>query len=244
MRIRTAVLTSLVLATLMAGSWTSSLAQDDTVDDRLEVAEPEGGGITAAGLPVPGEPDTVRTNIWLVQALMAEIISSTTTVLPPPPAAIQLQQSGDKTRGNLFRTAASRILGGLGYELYQGDNDPARQAAVDYVYRYNVEAIDLKYPAEGRTLGLWRSWIAREMAVLVYVEISEFDSGRILLSEKIERRFDDRVPDDDFGDVDSGLYPFTTAETGQGAWRRRLEAIVVLGALAGLVAVYFANTSN
>ena len=42
----------------------------------------------------------------------------------------------------------------------------------------------------------------------------------------------------------SELYDFTTAETSESGWQRRIEEIVVLGTLAGLVAVYFANTGN
>ena len=66
----------------------------------------------------------------------------------------------------------------------------------------------------------------------------------MLLSSRVARSFSDRVPSDDFDDVNSNLYSFTTAETGESGWQRRLEEIVVLGALAALVAIYFANTAN
>jgi len=42
--------------------------------------------------------------------------------------------------------------------------------------------------------------------------------------------------------VESTAYPFTQAAEQTSGSSRRLEQIVVLGALAGLVAVYFANT--
>mgnify|MGYP006879661901 CR=1 FL=1 len=66
----------------------------------------------------------------------------------------------------------------------------------------------------------------------------------MLLNQRVARSFSDRVPSSDFDSVNSDLYPFTTAETEESGWQRRLEEIVVLGALTGLVVIYFANTSN
>ena len=52
------------------------------------------------------------------------------------------------------------------------------------------------------------------------------------------------MPDGDFDRVNSDLYGFTRAQTAESGWQRRMEEIVVLGTLAGLVAVYFANTTD
>ena len=164
--------------------------------------------------------------------------------LPPAPAAVLLVNTGDDDLGDLFTGAASRALARRGYDLFLPDEDPARQAAVDYELSFDVKDVDLTYPDVGRTLGLWREWVAREMSVTALVEITEADSGRLLLSDRICRRFSDRVPSDDFDLVNSSIYDFTSAETGESGWHSRLEEIVVLGTLAGLVAVYFANTSN
>ena len=198
----------------------------------------------ALSLPQPAEPDTVRTNIWLTKALMGEIVTRAVRVLPPPPAAVRLVQSTKNDGDDLFREALVRVLGGQGYTLFLPDVDEAKQAAVDYVVTFHVVGIELTYPDAGRTLGIWRQWVARELSVSAQVEITAADSGRLLFSDRLTRSFTDRIADGDFSRVDSNLYDFTTAETSESGWQRRMEEIVVLGTLAGLVAIYFANTTD
>jgi len=64
------------------------------------------------------------------------------------------------------------------------------------------------------------------------------------LSQRIVRRFSDRVEADDFDAVESPLYAFTNAEVADSGWHSRIEELVVLGTLAGLIAIYFSNTGN
>lgn len=197
-----------------------------------------------AGLPSPAAADTVRTNLWLTEALMGEIVAAAAASLPPAPAAVRLVTGGKGQANDLFGATAARVLGGRGYDLYVAEEDSARQAAVDAVFAYEVLGVELAYPGVGRTLGIWRSWIERDLTVTALVEVTAADSGQLLLKERLTRSFGDRVPDGDFGAVNSGLYPFTSAQTGESGWQRHLEQVVVLGALAGLVAVYFANTRD
>lgn len=206
-------------------------------------AEP---GDATGPLSLPGvqDPDTVRTNIWLTEALMAEIVTQTAKVLPPAPAAIQLEQTRPLPEDDLFQAAALRVLTGLGYEVYEGDEDPARQAAVDCLYTFTVSGVELQYPEVGRTLGIWRRWVDRSLSVTVQVKVKMAGSGRLLLSDRFTRSYGDRVPGGAFEAVDSDLYGFTTAETRESGWKGRIEEVVVLGTLAGLVAVYFANTGD
>ena len=150
----------------------------------------------------------------------------------------------DDARNDIFQAVAAEVLAAKGYELFVPEVEPTRQGAVDYVFGYSVQSIKLTYPDVGRTLGIWRRWVAREVAVSVLVEISEEYSGRLLLSDRIERRFGDRFDSDNFADVDTDEYEFTTAETSESGWKSRMEEIVVLGTLAGLVAIYFANTGD
>lgn len=44
--------------------------------------------------------------------------------------------------------------------------------------------------------------------------------------------------------MNAPAYEFTTAEPAEGGMRAILEELVVVGALTGLVAVYFANSGN
>lgn len=195
-------------------------------------------------LPAPAASDTVHTNLWLTEALMGEIVTTAMGAMPPAPAAVRLQPMRDDPRNDLFQAVAAEILGAAGYDLFVPEEDPARQGAVDYVFGYVVQDIGLSYPDVGRTLGLWRSWVAREITVSVMLKISAEDSGRLLLNERIVRRFGDRFDSDYFDGVDSEEYKFTTAETSESGWKGRMEEIVVLGTLVGLVAIYFANTGD
>ncbi len=228
----------------------SALAEDpseeENPEETTEIAENEDifNSNGPIGLPTSAQADTVRSNIWLTEALMAEIVASTARVLPAPPAAIQLIQDGSSLEDGLFKTALVRVLGGQGYEIYLEDEDPAMQAAVDCIYTFRVHGVELMYPDVGRTLGLWRSWIDREIKVTARIDVVMANSGRVLLSELVQRRFSDRVNDDYFDMVDSELYEFTTAETSESGWKSRMEEIIVLGTLAGLVAVYFSNTGD
>lgn len=198
----------------------------------------------AAAATTPAPADTVRTNLWLTEALMAEIVTAAAASLPAAPAAVRLAPGDDESATELMGAVAARTLGGLGYDLFAAQEDSSAQAAVDAVFGFRVVSVDLDYPEVGRTLGLWRSWVGRDVTVTAMLDCYEADSGRILLQQRMIRSFSDRVPDDSFADVNSGTYPFSSAQPGEGAWQRRVEQIVVLGALAGLVAIYFANTRD
>jgi len=243
--LRAGIIFQLALMLMFVALPGMALAEEpsETEDETAEV-EDTFNNYGPTGLPSAAEPDTVRTNVWLTEALMAEIVASTARVLPPAPAALQLVQESDTMEDGMYKTALVRVLGGLGYEIYLQDEDPAMQAAVDCIYTFRVNGVELSYPDVGRTLGLWRRWIDREMKVTVRVDVVMANSGRVLLSDLVQKRFSDRVSDDHFDVVDSDLYEFTTAETSESGWKSRMEEIIVLGTLAGLVAVYFSNTGD
>ena len=45
-------------------------------------------GTMAGQLPALAEADTVRTNLWLTEALMGEIVSQAAAFIPPAPGAV------------------------------------------------------------------------------------------------------------------------------------------------------------
>jgi hypothetical protein len=222
----------------------------------------------AAQIFTPQTADTVRTNVWLVETLMAEVVAVAAAVLPAPPAAVELDSQGDTVAEELFATVAMRDLAGRGYTMYRALPDaadlldeeeidpvfdenegdtvseqaPRGDGSERYILSYRVVAIELGYPETGRRLGIWRQWVARDLALTVAISVQESATGRLLMSDRLTRSFDDRVPADDLDAVDSDLYPFTTAQPGESGWKSRFEEIVVLGALAALVAVYLSNT--
>ncbi|MCK9996040.1 MAG: hypothetical protein KAH56_07150 [Candidatus Krumholzibacteria bacterium] len=195
-------------------------------------------------LPGLTEPDTVRTNLWLTKALMGEIVTTASAFLPPAPGSILLVNKGGGDQDELFGGVATGILSEKGYELFVVAADSTVQTPVDFVFSYQVVGVDLAYPEVGRTLGIWQRWVARDVAVTAAVEVSNSPEGQLLFKDTVERRFGDRVDNDDFDDVESDLYEFTTAETSGSGWQNRMEEIVVLGTLVGLIAIYFANTGN
>lgn len=212
---------------------TGAYAETSTADGPLGL-----GGAAAA--------DSLRTNLWLVEAMMGEIAGEAAQVLPAPPARVLLAgrpATGDRA-GELLRVVASRVFADRGYEVLVDQSDSLRGPAPDCTATLIVQQVELTYPDVGRTLGLWRRWVDREVSVVVTAEIAEAASGRLLLNERLTRRFSDRITNDEFPQVNSRLYPFTNAAVGETGWQRRLEEFAVLGTLAGLVAVYFANTGD
>lgn len=196
--------------------------------------EPE---LTAAGL--------LHSNLWLCESLMAEIAAVPLDGLAPAPAAVRLERKGKKHEGlDLFEQVAFELLDARGYEVYTDVVDTSRQAAVDYVYRYEVKEVNFTYPAVGRTLGLWRQWVDRDVNILADLEMLEEGTGRVIYRGLVQRQFGDRIGSGDVEDVRSAAYSFTDPKPNESGWHRRLEELVVIGTLTGMVAVYFANTGN
>ena len=47
-----------------------------------------GGALAQTDGAAAAPADTIRTNVWLVEALMADIVAASTQVLPAPPRAL------------------------------------------------------------------------------------------------------------------------------------------------------------
>ncbi len=207
-------------------------------------AEPEPAGPT--GLGGTSVADSLRTNLWLVEAMMGEIVGEAADALPPAPARILLAGRVNETdqAARLLRVVTTRVLRERGYQVLVSEPDSVSPGRPDCAAQFLVDEVAVSYPDVGRTLGLWRRWVDRDVSVVVTAEVSETGSGRLLLSDRLARRFSDRVTNDELAQVNSTLYPFTSATVKETGWQRRLEEFAVLGTLAGLVAVYFANTGD
>jgi len=236
---------------LRQGLWSAGILLAVALAPGARAENPAPLPAESSGTPAPA--DTVRTNLWLVQALMAEVVRATLPALPPSPASIALNPLGKDAAHELFGTVATDVLAARGYELYlnempsetlSGEADSASTGPAEYDFRFKVEQVQLGYPAVGRTLGFWRQWVAREFVIVTHITVVKNPTGRLLLNERVVRSFNDRVPSASFEDVRSTAYPFTDAETKGSGWGRRLEEIVVLGTLTGLVIIYFANTGS
>ena len=82
------------------------------------------------------------------------------------------------------------------------------------------------------------------MGMSVLVMVVDLRSGRLLMDERLQRSFGDRVKSDHMQRIDDSVYSFTTSDTAEGGLMSVLEELVVVGALTGLVTIYFANTGN
>ncbi len=200
-----------------------------------------------------GPDDTVRTNLWLVRALLADAVAEAAAVLPPAPRAVVVKPVTRSDGNALLVAAATTVLQERGYEVYLDETTvaDAKQAAVAPTppagaleLRLSIETLRLGYPRAGRRFGLWRQWVDRDLRATLLATGRERDTGRILFDRRLERAFADRVASARFDEVRSPGYPFTDAVVPEGGWRRHAEEAVVIGTLVGLVAIYFANTGS
>ncbi len=195
-------------------------------------------------------PDTVRTNLWVAQALLTDIIRHAVRTIPDDGGSVALRPQDKNEAAPLFQSLAHAVLLEKGHEVYldESDTEDEEEAVVpgevDYELRFRFESVKLEYPAVGRKLGLWSRWVDRELAASVLVTVVETSTGRLLLDERLQRRFGDRIETKYMGLIEEPTYVFTSALTEKGGIHAILEELVVMGALTGLVAIYFANTSN
>jgi hypothetical protein len=202
-------------------------------------------------MPAIGAPDSVRTNLWLVQALFGQMVRRIAGSLPPAPAPVALQPMSRAQANPLFQSVADRMLREQGYELFLDESslDKGQSPAPPLppgtsVLRFRCEDVKLTYPQSYRRFGLWRQWVDRELTASVIATVIDRDSGRLLFDERLARSYADRVPAGRFASIGSGVYDFTDAPLKERSWRHYVEGVVVIGTLAGLVAIYFANTGG
>ena len=188
--------------------------------------------------------DSVRSNLWLCESLMEDIAGQAVRTLRPAPGAVRVERRGKLEGEEILGQVVYQVLSAAGYEVFTDVEDSSRQAAVDYIYSCQLKQIELTYPRVGRTLGLWRQWVDRDLSVSADIQVLEANTGRLLFTDLVTRQFSDRIGAGDLDAVNSNLYSFTSAETSESGWHRRLEEIAVVGTLTGMVAVYFANTGN
>ncbi len=233
--------TLLLLICLAAGA----TAQTDRLEGEETAAEPVAGEYLST--PASPEvvlatsgPDTLRTNLQVAEALMGEAMQSVLPALPPPPAAMILIPGSTEQAAVVTTNVATRQFTEAGYTVYL-EQGPVDSVDPVYEFRFRVENLQLAYPETGRRLLFWKSWVGRQMDLALQVTVTDAE-GQVLVSRRQAHGYQDRVPVDMMEAVESPTYEFTQAETEPGKTSRRVEQVVVLGALAALVAVYFANT--
>jgi hypothetical protein len=199
--------------------------------------------------------DTLHTNLWLTESLFEDLLRVGMDSLPADGDAVLLTPIGNHPALDLMRTIAVDLVeesGRAAILLDDGEeeeNDSVEMIdlssdMVRYEIRFRVEDVRLTYPDAGRRLGLWRTWVDRDLEVSGIVTVRDRRSGRILADERVVKNFGDRLPASRVSELESQAYEFTEAAIEDGGISAVLEEVVVLGALAGMVVAYFATTSN
>jgi len=186
-------------------------------------------------------PDTIRTNLVVAEALLGDALAAVADELPATGATVILVPGSTEAAANLLTTVATHHLLAAGHTV-KLEHTPSGTDGPVYELRYRIDRLDLAYPASGRRFLLWNAWVDRQVDLVVQFTLVDAADSQVITSQRVVRRFQDRVEADQIAAVEAPLYPFTSAAVEGGGWTRRLEEIVVLGTLAGLVAVYFANT--
>ena len=110
-------------------------------------------------------------------------------------------------RSGGLRTAVDRLGAeycARGHEVFLIDEDVPATPDVTHILGFRMLGVTLKYPEVGRTLGLWRNWIGRQLKVSVLANVSESPSGRLAFYRRVERNYQDRFPDGLLSDIQSG----------------------------------------
>lgn len=197
--------------------------------------------VTPASVLAADAPDTIRTNLMVAEALLGDALAAVTSELPASGATVILVPGSTEAAANLLTTVATHHLLAAGHTV-KLERTPSGTDGPVYELRYRVDRLDLAYPDSGRRFLLWSAWVDRQVDLVVQLTLVDAADSQVITSQRVVRRFQDRMEADQVVAVEAPLYPFTGATVEGGGWTRRLEEIVVLGTLAGLVAVYFANT--
>jgi hypothetical protein len=195
--------------------------------------------------------DTVRTNLWLAQALLADVVRDAAAALPPGSDVVLVSRQGHAA-DPLMETAAHAVLSAAGHTVYRPDDDEADEEETvgavlpeaGYELGWRLEDVKLEYPRVGRFLGLWSRWIDRDLEAAAVVSVRDRTSGRLLVDRRIVKTYTDRIGSSRLAAVNSNTYAFTSAQPSERGLRGILEEIVIIGALTSMVAVYFSNSGS
>lgn len=244
MSTRTRLTGRLAAALVLSVVLGSAAAAQDEVEAPASEAEAEASAPDLARTPVFASTgaDTLRSNLWVAEALLNTSLGELLPALPPPPAAVLLIPGSTDAPSNLLTAVATSRLQQEGYTVHL-DRVPDDTELQVVELRYRISKLELSYPAVDRRLGLWKSWVDRQMHLAAQFTMVDRGSGQVLSSKRLSRTYQDRFPHRHLAAVEASDGPaFTRALPTASGWTRRLEEVVVLGTLVGLVAIYFANT--
>lgn len=205
----------------------------------------------AAAVAGPAPADTLRTNLWLTESMLRDVLQLGVRAIPDDGAPVLLSPRGRHEGLPLMRSLAAELVEDAGHPAVLMDEEVDAEeealpppADVPYELRFDLEDVRLEYPRVGRRLGLWRTWVDRDLEVTAQITVRDRISGMLLVDDRVARTISDRLSADKLEDLETPAFEFTTARPDEGGLPAVFEEVVVLGALTGLVAAYFATTAD
>lgn len=194
----------------------------------------------------------VQSNLFEVRALLFDVAEKIGDRVPAQNVDVVFVPSASHEANDLFLEAMTTVLTNAGHTVLLDESSSASsQDDTEYIkpvgdYRivFNLKDIDLAYPDAGRKFGLWRQWVDRDLSVSVHARVIESSSSVVLLDKLITNSKYDRISSNDFDTIESSAYSFTNSDVSESGVRRVFEQVVVISALSGMIAAYFANTGS
>jgi len=208
----------------------------------------------AVAMPLIADDKTVevQSNLFEVRALLFDAAERIGDTIPDKKADLVFVPSVTHEANDLFLEALTTVAINAGHTVFLDESSSAgSQDATEFIkpvgdYRivFSLKEVELAYPDAGRKFGLWRQWVDRDLFISVHARVIDSSSSVVLFDKLITNSKYDRISSNDFDTIESSAYSFTNANVSESGMRGVLEQVVVISALGGMVAAYFANTGS
>ncbi|MBT3316836.1 hypothetical protein HN388_02560 [bacterium] len=208
----------------------------------------------AAALPLFADENSVevQSNLFEVRAMLFDVAEKIGGTIPDQKADVVFVPSSTHEANDLLLEALTTVLTNAGHTVLLDESSSAGsqddtefiKPVGDYSIVFNLKEVGLAYPNAGRKFGLWRQWVDRDLFVSVHARVIDASSSVVLLDKLITNSKYDRIAANDFDTIESSAYSFTNGDVSESGMRRVFEQVVVISALSGMVAAYFANTGS
>lgn len=176
------------------------------------------------------------TNEGFLRQTINRVLEDCLKEAPLDSKLVWLKQEDEKTSGWIVEEEIVSYLGkkgevGIGKEkIKEGDLSLS----------FRIIKLSLEYPEVKRKKFLGRSWVRREVQVLLSFILSD-NLGEVLWSKKGEGKDSDLVKMDQLEALNNKHYTFLSPEVPESSWGKLVEPAVVTAVVGALVYLFFAN---
>lgn len=142
--------------------------------------------------------------------------------------------------GWLVEDVLTDDLVGRGFRVRVGEN-PVGSDSASLELSYRVLDMGVAYPRQGRSHGMGRLWVQRDVSVRLSFQLTDLATNHVRWIQEAEASRTGRFPHRLLSVVESKEYPFTHAAFEKKSWTRYLEPVIVSGVVGGLVYLFYAN---